>query len=432
MASTVSTNSDTLPGWTESRVQEIMERGLQPLRADMKAIRSDMEEIKSTISVVRDLIKELVHRNNSSQEPGSQRPPLKNLSKPVEVGVSVEDTAPQHPTPRQEGQQQSSQRTGLPRHREDTEEGIGSVRRQSSVEAVSRTQKSQPDPDLGGELAWFKGQVDLLQKEVQSLENRQEAILMAVKVHCDATQGIIRGYSNALHEIKDSSIDTSLEEKLKETVSKILKDSLLHHAASANEVLIEGALENLHALTMGQSQRIIDKIRNPSPGNNYVFHFYIPQFEHFIGSGQNAHSLLWTVDFMQTFMIIRGVASFPAEGSHMTVELEHIIDAFQLGLDQGEVSQINVKARIKAQESSAMEDIELGEVAVSCGGNRPHTDDSRLFRLNKPIQSCEQLVQGGYNSFKNMSLLIEFEISDLTEQRSLFSALKAAMPSSLR
>ena len=175
---------------------------------------------------------------------------------------------------------------------------------------------------------------------------------------------------------------------------------------------IKLALDELQTLTVGQSQRVIDKIRNPSSETSYVFHLYLPRFEGYIGSGASVYSLPCAIDFEYSFIIVRGVATFSAGDGKMAVGLEQTVDVRELGLENVKASSFVVKCRIKAQNTSPRPDIEIGEMLWEVDPTA--SNYRRYIGLGIPVPCRENLVRAGYNSFQNKSVLIEFEVKSTT------------------
>ncbi|KAK3758747.1 hypothetical protein RRG08_013834 [Elysia crispata] len=402
-------DGDSLSDWTYERVHELMEHGVQPLKTDIQEIKETMVEVmKQLVEIRRDLSQLPVHRLEV------KRPNSQEMSWPAQQDQGHEGAA--EFIRRQNGEHEM-------------------LAKNCDVSS-SKDQSQQAELDLRSELVWFKKKVELLQEEFHLQKARQEEILSTVKAHCAFTEGVIREASKTSHDSKESAVEMSLEENAREAMSKELietKDNILQQAVAANKKLLEGAVEKLQALTIGQSQRVVDKIRNPSSDNRSLFHFFIPQFEDFIGFNGNAYSSQYAIDFMHTFLIVRGMARFSAEDAYMTVGLEHTMGALELGLDKGIVSPVAIKARIKAPKDSGKPDIKLDGMTVPDGGDSSQIDDKRIITLGRPVECCKHLVEAGYNTHKDMSLLIEFEITDKPEQYTLFSLLrrKVAYPWSI-
>ncbi|RUS89996.1 hypothetical protein EGW08_002263, partial [Elysia chlorotica] len=383
--------------WTNDRVQELVEQGLQPLKTEVQEIKVTMAEV---VRQLREIRKD-----------------LKWMS-----------------TPRLEGRALSTQGSPWLTEQESRQEGAAVIstthqgEERGKVSADCDSQPQQQIDDLGSELVWFKNKVELLQEKFQQQKVRQEDILSSVKAHCAFTEGVIReaSISKTSREPTESAVEMSSGENLRQDgceESAGAKDTTVQLVVAANKKLIDGAVERLEALTIGQSQRIVDKIRNPSSDNQSIFHFFIPHFENLIGSDESVCSCQYHVDFRHTFMVVRGVARFSAESSHMTVGLEQTMDALELGLEKGRASLVDIKARIKAPKDSGLPDIEMDGVSECCGGDSPQTDENGWISLGQPVVSMKQLLDAGYNTHKDTSLLIEFEINAKPQQRSLLTLL---------
>ncbi|GFR99513.1 hypothetical protein ElyMa_006375700 [Elysia marginata] len=413
--STIGTDDEAPPGWTEVRVQQIMDSGLTPLR-------SDMEEMKKSLARMEKLLQVLVNEKGSSPELQSQRilqqqSPVKSLGK----DLPSRDGKPKSPSPIQETQPENPGVMVLPR--EESKTGTRKVtsayqgdEEQTNVKVTVTSPKPkqhrqrEEEADLQDQLTWFKERVNHLQGELNILRNRQEEILSTVKAHCDFTQRVVRD-----QEIRNTE---EPEEETKQT-----KETRVEDVATTREMM-EMFVENIQALTIGQSQRVIDNIRNPSTPTENVFHFYLSHFQQLVRTKEIVQSRAWALHFTDSFLIVRGVASFSAENDQMTLGLERMMDTQELGLEQGNVSNICVKARIKADGTQAMSDIELGELAMNCGKNS--------LQFEGKVVHCQELVDSGYDSYKEGSLLVEFEITANADQHLMYSVLIGRLSDYLR
>ncbi|GFR77678.1 hypothetical protein ElyMa_002243700 [Elysia marginata] len=389
-----STDPEMLMDWTDGRVKEIMERGLQPLRVDITEIKVTMNQVLEKLEF---LCKDMNGRPNN-------------------LGISRENL-PEYRDLQQEDKTRSIKET------EGTGSSHGMTRENAEVKVVAGSRKDQDreaELDLRSEMSWFKNQVKFLHDDLLEQKERQEEILTKVLAHCAFTEGVIRGASKSPHEVKDGDLKSKIEDKVCEKAPGT-DDPAIQQATATNEELFDRTVAKLSALTIGQSQRIIDKIRNPSYEDRPVFHFYLPDFKDSIGSGKTAYSLPWALDFANTFLVVRGVARFMDGNSRLYVGLERTMDALELGLGPEKPSEVSITARIKAMRLPNMPEVILGRQKL-CLGESPQTGGKRLVWFEKAAAS-QQLVTAGYDSFKNNSLLIEFEITAAKEERNVFSML---------
>ncbi|GFR89219.1 hypothetical protein ElyMa_004272200 [Elysia marginata] len=428
---------------TENRVREIVDEAVSPLK-------TAIEEMKLTVA----------------RELEEERRLLANLWADTQSGIMAELKAL-----RADMKHQLDIRRSPPRLPNSD---------QPSYEAASDagTQGNKLAADITAELEWFREQVLVLQEgqrqyrqELNSREHQRvlqervsvslselqeqlrqtkDGILSSVNALCSYMEAEINTSSRMLHEDTKRSVREMLCEidtGVVETASSVQhpidslpeedhvrenrdtmgenvaeqRDPVHRETAKPDANTLEGILEKLQALTVGQSQRVIDKIRNPSHENDYVFHLYIPQFEEYIGSGKRVYSLPCAIDFMYMFMVVRGVASFSEDTNSMSLGLARMVNVHELGLERGKTSSFVVNCKIKAPNDSATSDVEVSTVRLRWEDEPVADTESTFETLGEPIECRETLVNEGFNNFKNGSLVVEFKLSLTSEQSSLLS-----------
>ena len=461
-----STKSEMPLNVTEDRVREIVEHSLLPLRTAVEEIKTTVaRELEEERILLRDHLAAV--QNNIMNQLIAIRT---GINQQLETRGLSQQQIHGNETTKEEAQLEL-----LPQEVQHHE-----MEQEATVEAASTTSEGlnhQQNSDINVDLKWFKDQVTILQEEHKQYRQelrRQEQqqmlqqnvsvskselqdelkvtkteILSSVKALCAYMEVEISGSSKTLHEETKDALREMLSDNKKcvhnevtDTMARMLSEnqSLGQNGREAarrdgdpvprqaeetdTSNLIQGVLEKLQALTMGQSQRVIDKIRNPQCENRYVFHLYIPSFADSIGTDKRVYSLPCAMDFTYSFMVVRGLATFPKGTTQMIIELEHIVDAHELGLDQGKAISVSAKTKVLAQKSSGKPDIELAEQTVRWGGDPTAATDKHVVTLGNPAQ-CIRFAQPAYNSFKDDSVIIEFEIMPvLDQQRSVFSLFK--------
>lgn len=432
MTTARSENEET-PEWTGARVHQLIQTAIQPLK-------NDIEEMKVSLVRIEMLLEQSCHQRASGQKeerlgcsssecydsPRNLTVTPDNLS---QDRVSTETPGIKgNPVVDEEQTYVKVPHIGSFKNKPDEEQAcvktiagdsIESQHEDSAIPVRIPRKQSQPlrEPDLGKELHWFRDQVAHLQNSIHILERRQDDILSEVKMHCDFTQGIIQGRLRHMQDsVSGSFMEPSVEERVNEAVNRILqdtKDYFVQKAVEASAKLLKDSVDKLEAFTIGQSQRVIEYVRHPQKNATTVFHFYISGFKNRIGSGEDIHSQTWTIDLLDTLMVIRGVATFLRDTSSMTVYLEQTMDLQEQGMRQGDLSQITVKASIKSDGSQAMPDVELGDIKVQ--------PVNKSLKTREVTIDCQELVDNGYDSFKEGSVLIELKVST-TERHSVFSS----------
>ncbi|GFO22739.1 hypothetical protein PoB_004924400 [Plakobranchus ocellatus] len=170
--------------------------------------------------------------------------------------------------------------------------------------------------------------------------------------------------------------------------------------------VLENAFSDLHMICLGQAQRVIQTVVNPSYAPSKVFHFYLKNFQQLVGSGKRVSSPPYVVTIDNSILAMHLQVKFKTEPSEILLWLVSAADLRELGFESLESSKVTLDVRVKRFQSQ--DNILVAEgIKISQGffsGSK-----FRYRELGKPI-SCPELVSSEYNNFKDDSVLIELKI----------------------
>ena len=383
-------------GWTDERVANVMLLGLEPLRTAMEGMKSTLVDLSNQVGEIRNtLAQQQLQQTSEHQRDDDETQPKTLFSPPEGARRQWSDTE---------------------RETEDQSRGEGRESVASDGASAPRRSPSRQvaEPDIREELKWFREHVERLHADLTAQKDQNKDILNKVEAHCSYTEAVIKDYEKTrddvnamLAEIKNQTQGTVAAPEAPTAAGPVAAPE-----AAGNAESVEDAVEKLKELAIGLSQRVIDEIRNPTSGSQrQIIHFYVKIFEDCIASGRTVYGQQCPIDFPgHIFMVARGTASFTYDESPMTVGLETTMDARELGLEQGAAMSVTIKARIKGQGEPDTPDIEVGEQIVTWGGDPTQANGSYFITLGE-VEDVKQLLDKGYNTFKERSILIEFEIS---------------------
>ncbi|GFN89327.1 hypothetical protein PoB_001583300 [Plakobranchus ocellatus] len=236
-----------------------------------------------------------------------------------------------------------------------------------------------------------------LQKVHQLVENAKETI----------PSKVLKNLHNSLKNTEMSKIIHNLEAKLDDVHGQLFDTNTIS--------IQESALHNLHMVCVGQAQRAIQTVTSPSLNRCKVFHFYVKELSDLVGSGKSVASLPYVVGIDNSFFIMNGIAHFKVKTSEMILRLKSSIDSRELGFEL--LGCLKLKIETRVMDPAGLENILVDEQTASFEDAFPGERDESCLQLGAPV-SCHKLLSSGYNSFKGGSVLIQFKITIVQEQRS--------------
>ncbi|GFO49227.1 hypothetical protein PoB_007573200 [Plakobranchus ocellatus] len=237
----------------------------------------------------------------------------------------------------------------------------------------------------------------------QTKENASE--LQKVNQILEETKeiGLIKHVENLNTALEHSDLSKTLhnlEGKLDDIQRRVESDTISVH---------ENALRDLQMVFVGQAQRIIQKMVNPSSDPCNLFHFYIKNFHQLEGSGKTVFSLPYVVPIDNSLFAVHLVAHFKTQTSEMILGLVCPADPRELGLEYlgSPLLELIINSGVVGRDGH--EDILVArDKVIDTHTFLKHTNDNYL-QMGESI-SCPELVSSGYNSFKDRSVLIKLQI----------------------
>ncbi|GFO22735.1 hypothetical protein PoB_004924000 [Plakobranchus ocellatus] len=322
---------------------------------------------------------------------------------------------------------------------EGPQKGIRTAEKRSDVKVLD-----QQMAGINGELLCIKEQVQLLQNELkqyrqelrrqeqqQLLQHRvsvskfelqeelgrtKDELITSIKALWAFTEIELNDSSKSLIE-KTTDAENSNELKKshqvmeKSDMSKTIHsmegklDNIQKRVETDTISVIKNAFSDLHMVCLGQAQRVIQTVVNPSYAPSKVFHFYLKNFQQLVGSGKKVSSPPYVVTINNSILAKHIDAFFEKQTSKMILWLVSAADLRELGF---ELESLTLMIDVRVKRFKSPDNILVAE-GITFSEDFFSGSKFRYRKLGEPI-SCPELVSSEYNNFKDDSVLIELKI----------------------
>ncbi|GFO46217.1 hypothetical protein PoB_007272200 [Plakobranchus ocellatus] len=244
----------------------------------------------------------------------------------------------------------------------------------------------------------------LAKENSNELKERTKQVLTKILTTASDTKALAKENSNGLkkaHQVMEKSdmrkTIHSMEGKLDNIQKRVETDTIS---------IIENAFSDLHMVCLGQAQRVIQTVVDPSYAPSKIFHFYLKNFQQLVGSGKKVFSPPYAVTINNSILVMHLLVVFNTQPSEMISYLVSAADPRELGFELLESLELMIDVRVKRFKSP--DNILVAE-GIKISGDLFSGSKFRFLKLGKPI-SCPELVSSEYNNFKDNSVLIELKI----------------------